>query len=158
LIWIIAVSAKMINLVGDLLRMKMPMHRLYLMLVCGGLFAGMAGCAPEVSKNGVVLYRDNCVICHGVTGAGDGPLAADLPVPPANLRQLAAGNGNMFPAERVMTTIYGYRGKETLALMPEFGPVLEGSTVIWTAPDGSEIETPAELIALAEYLETLQDR
>ena len=133
------------------------MHRLNLTLVCGGLLAGLTACAPDMPTNGAVLYHDNCVVCHGATGAGDGNLAAELPVAPANLRQLAAGNAGVFPTEQVMVAIYGYRGKEALALMQEFGPILEGPVVIWTAPDGREIETPAALVALAEYLETLQD-
>jgi putative copper resistance protein D len=28
---------------------------------------------------------NNCIQCHGETGRGDGPLAASLPIPPANL-------------------------------------------------------------------------
>lgn len=108
--------------------------------------------------SGGALYRQNCVACHGKTGAGDGPLAADLPVAPANLRLLAAAKGGVFPTEQVMTVIYGYRGKDYVGLMPEFGPVLDSPHVIWTAPDGREISTPSALIALATYLETLQDQ
>ena len=119
--------------------------------------AGLAACAPERQPSGATLYRGNCVSCHGVSGAGNGPLAADLPVPPANLRLLAAGNGGVYPTERVMAAIYGYRGKDYEGLMPEFGPVLDSPEVIWTAPDGREIPTPSALLALAMYLETLQD-
>ena len=85
-------------------------------------------------------------------------MAADLPVAPANLRLLAAANDGVFPSEQVMTVIYGYRGKDYAGLMPEFGPVLDSPQVIWTAPDGREIPTPSALVALAAYLETLQDQ
>ncbi len=84
-------------------------------------------------------------------------MAADLPVPPANLRGLAAANGGKFPAERVMATIYGYSGKGAAALMPVFGPLLDSAEVIWTAPDGRRIPTPSALLALSEYVATLQD-
>lgn len=118
--------------------------------------AWLAACVPAVDDNGAALYRRNCATCHGSAGAGDGPAAADLPVPPADLRLLAAANDGVFPAERVMATIYGYRGKDAAALMPEFGPVLDSAEVIWLAPDGREIPTPSALVALAEHLETLQ--
>jgi len=32
------------------------------------------------------LYQTNCALCHGPTGAGDGPAARGLPRPPADLR------------------------------------------------------------------------
>jgi mono/diheme cytochrome c family protein len=35
---------------------------------------------------GRVLYLANCQQCHGPEGRGDGPLAADLDVPPADFR------------------------------------------------------------------------
>lgn len=34
---------------------------------------------------GAMLYPSNCAACHGANGHGDGPLAASLPVPPADL-------------------------------------------------------------------------
>ena len=39
----------------------------------------------EVSiERGAALFAANCAACHGEGGAGDGPLAASLPAPPAN--------------------------------------------------------------------------
>ncbi|PCH68553.1 MAG: cytochrome C [Rhodobacteraceae bacterium] len=111
----------------------------------------------DTAESGAVLFRQNCVICHGVSGAGDGPEADALPVAPANLRALAAANDGVFPAEAVMATIYGYRGKDYAGLMPEFGPVLDSPSVIWIASDGREIPTPSALVALTGYLETIQD-
>lgn len=34
---------------------------------------------------GEPIYRQNCVVCHGTKGYGDGPLAASLPIKPADL-------------------------------------------------------------------------
>lgn len=55
-----------------------------------------------------------------------------------------------------MIAIYGYRGQHVHALMPEFGSVLDGATVIWVDQAGQEIRTPVALLELARYLETLQ--
>jgi mono/diheme cytochrome c family protein len=124
-------------------------------------FTALAACdavgPSDTAASGAVLFRQNCVVCHGVSGAGNGPQAATLPVAPANLRGVAAANGGVFPTESVMATIYGYRGKDYAGLMPEFGPVLDSPSVIWTAPDGREIPTPSALVALTLYLETIQD-
>jgi putative copper resistance protein D len=35
--------------------------------------------------NGMSLYRDSCVVCHGAAGYGDGPAAQDLNPKPADL-------------------------------------------------------------------------
>jgi putative copper resistance protein D len=35
--------------------------------------------------NGQRLYQEYCAVCHGIGGAGDGPVAATLMPPPANL-------------------------------------------------------------------------
>jgi len=134
--------------------------RLWLSLVVSvaSLALFLAACAPlGVSPSGAALYRQNCVVCHGPTGVGDGPQASALPVPPANLRGLAAANGGVFPTEAVMATIYGYRGKDYEGLMPEFGPILDSPEVLWSAADGQVISTPSALVALTDYLETIQD-
>ena len=39
-------------------------------------------------RNGSAIYEEHCAGCHGVTGAGDGPDAGALIVPPANLRSM----------------------------------------------------------------------
>jgi putative copper resistance protein D len=44
------------------------------------------------------IYTQNCVNCHGKAGLGDGPLAAELPIAPADLtfRLSAHGDGDLF--------------------------------------------------------------
>lgn len=72
----------------------------------------------EAIASGAALYRENCAVCHGPTGAGDGPAGLALRRPPADLRaphtaQHTAGDlfwwlTNGIPAAR----------------MPAFGPRL----------------------------------
>jgi len=40
--------------------------------------------APSIAR-GAPLYAENCVVCHGATGRGDGPLAGKLAIRPADL-------------------------------------------------------------------------
>lgn len=44
---------------------------------------------PGSIQSGETLYQQNCSVCHGVAGRGDGPAAASLPAPPANLFEMA---------------------------------------------------------------------
>jgi len=138
--------------------MRLNSINLSLVSGCAFLLAGLVSCVSgDSASSGAALYQRNCVICHGSTGAGDGAQASELPVQPANLRHLASANDGVFPTGAVMATIYGYRGKDYAGLMPEFGPLLDGPDVIWTAPDGQEVATPSALLALTRYLETIQD-
>jgi mono/diheme cytochrome c family protein len=40
--------------------------------------AAAAAASPESLANGAALYKRQCVMCHGATGAGDGPAAKNL--------------------------------------------------------------------------------
>src|SRR5687768_732797 len=40
--------------------------------------AAAAAATPESITNGAALYKRQCVMCHGATGAGDGPAAKNL--------------------------------------------------------------------------------
>lgn len=42
--------------------------------------------APSIAR-GVPLYNQNCIICHGASGRGNGPLAGKLPIRPADLTE-----------------------------------------------------------------------
>ncbi len=53
----------------------------------------------ESLSTGERIYRAHCQVCHGVNGRGDGPAAATLSRPPADLRiHMAAGHtdGQLF--------------------------------------------------------------
>ena len=41
---------------------------------------------------GSVIYEQNCVVCHGEEGRGDGPLAASLSPKPVDLREHTAAH------------------------------------------------------------------
>jgi len=48
-------------------------------------YASPAGFAAASIAQGAALYPDHCARCHGAEGRGDGPDAAALAMPPANL-------------------------------------------------------------------------
>lgn len=94
--------------------------------------------SPESSARGRAVYeRMQCAACHGAGAHGDGPLAADLPIRPADLTrpQLKSGKGPESIYRSVMTGLDG-------TPMPSFGESL----------------TPEEAWDLALYLHALAGR
>lgn len=119
----------------------------------------LAACvAPEPElPTGRALFMENCASCHGSAGRGDGPLAAGLPRPPADLTRLRA-EGEAFPTVHVMSYIDGYfRQDDPGQVMPEFSQTFTGPTFHVDTGDGNLTPTPQPLVALSEYLETLQE-
>jgi len=127
------------------------------LLVLSGLII-TTGCTPESQVSGRALYDDYCAGCHGSGGKGDGPAAEGLGKMPADLTMLSARNDGVFPKVAVMSAIDGYtRRGDRSSVMPELGPVLqEGPLVLVDTGDGAMTPTPANLVALANYLERLQ--
>ena len=116
---------------------------------------GAAACVEE-PIDGRVAYQENCASCHGVDAKGDGPIAAGLTTAPPDLTMIAARNGGVFPTDQVMSTIDGLdRGEHFSTAMPEFGAGDMGATVI-VEEDGLGTPVPMQLLALAEYLESIQ--
>ncbi len=126
-------------------------------LLSAALAAGLAACTatepPEIS--GRALYEANCLTCHGASGKGDGPGAAGLTRRPADLTGIAARNGGTFPVAGVMSTINGYFRSDA-SVMPHFGGVVDGRTVLVDTGDGILTPAPEALVALAEFLRGLQ--
>lgn len=125
-----------------------------------GLLAAcvMPGQDPEATPDrGAEDFAALCAPCHGPSGVGDGPLAKGLDHPPADLTGLAARNGGSFPLPYVMHKIWGYaEGQAPMAIMPQFGPVLDSPIVLFDSGDGIQTPTPERLVDLANYLATIQ--
>lgn len=52
-------------------------------------------------------YQSSCETCHGQDGKGNGPLSAQLKVPPADLTVLAKKNNSIFPVMSIYEVIDG---------------------------------------------------
>ena len=64
----------------------------------------------ETQPSGSEDFAGYCAACHGMSGKGDGEGATALGRKPADLTQLSAKNGGVFPGTRVMAKIWGYTG------------------------------------------------
>ncbi|AXI47637.1 cytochrome C [Sulfitobacter sp. SK012] len=128
--------------------------KLFLLLV---LFFTL-GLSLETLGAGETLFIENCVSCHGVAGHGDGPLAADLDTPPADLTQISKRRGGIWPMLEIMSILDGY-SRNTLPRedMPIFEGFLDNDMVEFDTGNGVKTLVPSKLVAMADYLETLQD-
>lgn len=126
----------------------------------GIALAALGACSEAempTAGEGAQIYAGNCAACHGRSGRGDGPVASDLSVKPADLTLLARGNGGAFPVTQVLSYIDGYERKAPEDVeMPEFGLLLGGASVPVATEDGVMTPTPRPLAALLAYLEQIQ--
>ncbi|MEP2533445.1 c-type cytochrome [Shimia sp.] len=125
-----------------------------------GLCALVLACAeaemPEAPE-GAQIFAENCALCHGADGRGDGAIAPSLTPGPTDLATISRRAGGSFPVADVLSQIDGYnRGPVAGVDMPEFGDLLEGDLVPVETGDGIFTPTPRPLAALLIYLESIQ--
>ncbi len=122
----------------------------------------LLGCTAEPSADvsraeGERLFMENCVMCHGATGTGNGPAAAGLTTQPADLTKIADRRNGVWPMLEVMSIIDGYAKRTNPREdMPIITGLSEGPMVDFDTGNGRIVPAPARLIALANYLEDIQ--
>lgn len=111
--------------------------------------------ADYVSMSGKDLYLRFCASCHGVDGAGDGPVADSLKVEVPDLRLLARRAGGTFPRERVIRIIDGRHiiGAHGTRTMPIWG---EDFSRLEPGDPDAQRATQTVISKLADYLLQLQ--
>lgn len=134
------------------------MMRLSIGLMAAALVAGCVEQAEmPVASDGKGLFMENCATCHGANGKGDGEMARAMSRPPADLTLIQVRHNNSFPRAKVMSIVDGYaRSDMDGPGMPEFGVLLEGDLIPFDSGDGVLTPTPRKLVALVEYIESLQ--
>lgn len=106
---------------------------------------------PTPVDSGSIMFKEYCSPCHGESGRGDGPAAAALKKPPANLTLLTQRNNGTFPQKRVEDVLrfgidYPSHGNSE---MPIWGPTFR-------ALSADKEAVTLRIANLADYLRTLQ--
>jgi len=128
------------------------------------ILVALAACEPTGSDetmpgpaDGRALYMENCAVCHGADAKGNGPTARAMAKAPKDLTLIAVRHGDRFPRAKVLSIIDGYARSDLKGPnMPEFGALLSGDLVPLDTGDGVPTPTPRKLVALLEYLESIQ--
>jgi len=89
-----------------------------LLTCCLVLVTFLAGCGRNQRMDAV--YAQRCLNCHGVSGRGDGPMAASLPIAPPDFRDTVERKSN----PQIRRLIADGKG-----LMPAFEPALSASEI-----------------------------
>jgi mono/diheme cytochrome c family protein len=117
--------------------------------------------AGSVSEDALVAggrasFQAYCASCHGRDGKGNGPVAANLTVHPADLTGLSARNNGQFPRDYVMQTIDGRaqvqaHGSRT---MPVWGKIWRSDP----KDPSTEQETERLINELVHYIQSIQEK
>jgi mono/diheme cytochrome c family protein len=129
------------------------------------LAAALAAAAPAGAEEpptgpeaGRAVFLEACAGCHGAGARGDGPTAALLTVDVPDLTRFAARNGGAYDIGRVIRTVDGRVGLAAHGgPMPMFGGLLTGPSAVVDGPDGTPLTTTAPILAVARWLETVQE-
>ena len=104
------------------------------------------------AAKGKVTYGRYCASCHGLEARGNGPMAAELRVPPPDLTAISARSGGTFPFDAIAQAIDGRKTTRGHGLpdMPVWGEV-------FARTQGTDAPSPALAVSrITHYLWTLQ--
>lgn len=128
--------------------------------LCAASLAILAAPATTLADaTGEQEYMNSCAVCHGIDGAGRGPMMQVLSVAPPPLTGLSQANDGVFPMARVIEIIDGrrdVRGHGTTN-MPVWGAVYTQPTQAQVDPEGARLAVRGRILSLAYYLESIQE-
>ena len=126
-------------------------------LATGLTIMAMAQTAAAQSAAGAEEYTRACASCHGLTGRGDGPLAEYMSIPVPDVTQIRTRNNGVFPMLEVIHLIDGRSGlRGHGGPMPIWGDSFEAAVASELGDVGTEIAVRGRVLALATYLEAIQ--
>lgn len=113
--------------------------------------------AESLSENGRGLFLAHCAVCHEQEAQGGEVPVARGGVSPPDLTKIADRRGSVWPMLEVMSIIDGYtKATQSRDGMPVIETLNQGPQIDFDTGNGNKISTPARLVALTYYLESIQ--
>ena len=109
-------------------------------------------------------YDNNCAVCHGSSGKGDGPLGQWLNKAPTDLTKIQKENAGVFPFDRIYRIV---DGREAVGLhgpreMPVWGRNYSTDAAGYFAEfgTGKDLESfvRGRIVAMVGYIYSLQEK
>jgi len=136
------------------------------------LASALSVISPRVQAQAVDIgkseYTNNCAVCHGVSGKGNGPMAVILTIPPTDLTTIAKRNGGVFPFARVYQVIDGsidatqmvkaHGTREMPIWGKEFSDKAWKDMLFYGSQADAESIVQGRIVALIGYIHGLQER
>ncbi len=121
------------------------------------LFVLALPAAADEEELGQQTYLYACAGCHGPDATGGGPITDLLSVEPPDLTRIATRHDGTFDRLRIIHTIDGRSGMRAHGgAMPIFGALFSGDPAVEDAPDGTPIMASRRVLALVDWLESIQ--
>ena len=121
--------------------------------VCAAALA-LPAIAEQTLPDGRDLYLRYCSSCHANDARGG---AGDTATPAPDLTKIAERRNAVWPMLEIMSIIDGYtKTTEPRPGMPVISELLEGAQVEFDPGNGMTFPVPANLVAVVQYLESVQ--
>ena len=103
-------------------------------------------------KDGAVIFKQDCAVCHGESAKGDGPAAKDLKARPPNLTTLAQRRGGEFPKGYVLDVLHNGVNAPAHGTveMPVWGPIFD------LMNRNNQAQSKLRINNLVSYLQSIQ--
>jgi mono/diheme cytochrome c family protein len=127
-------------------------------VVAGMALVTTTAMAQPRTDFGKLEYDNNCAVCHGSSGKGDGIYVEILKRSPPDLTTMTKRNGGVFPVNKVYEVIegagYGHGTREMPIWGKEFS--VGGADYYRDLPFDREAFVRGRILSVIEYLNRLQ--
>jgi len=134
-----------------------------LVLALGLATVSVAARAADPVDLGKREYVNQCAVCHGLQGKGDGPYTELFKTKIGDLTRLTSSNGGVFPVARVQGALDGSRmtkghGTSEMPVWGNLYKIKAAENYIDIPSYDADAFVRARILALVDYLSRLQEK